>query len=472
MAFFQVDGWFVSAGGDKHRLPSQVVRPPAPSDDDHKREAAPPRGERSRGGERRGDQLPDTQLDSRGRGREQRETTPPPPCSAPPSAEDRDGANFPSHEDGKKKVKSQRKGLKKGRKDDEVGGGKNPSAATVDRFNPEPPADVPADVPPPSHPSPKKGAKKKVLDRKRKRSRGESDVSEEETVAAYPPHGKRKRGPRTPPPSARPGHRGVEHPPLSKMDNFSDWSDEDVSDRSVQPEPDRAPAPPEPLRRSVGQRAGNRERCNPPPIAPLLLQEPPMLLQTLPPQPLMSQPLIRKPPPEQGRGGAMGGNQSRVAARRMRSPSNESAHRDEPQGPRSRRGRLQGANSRDRERERDRERTAASDGPGAERKSRIDQLRRAEPSRSTSSGTSPYGEGPCLTHVGCDVGCWCKSRRNSTTSPMAVFCHMTFPVTLTRPIIDPELRVLCRPPGLPQPQLQTKLPRLGAPGAVPCRLLR
>lgn len=190
----------------------------------------------------------------------------------------------------------------------------------------------------------------------------------------------------------RPDHRGTggnaEPSPLSKMDNFSDWSDDEVSDRGG-PMEAQAPlsaerAPAEPLRR-VGARGGReRERCNPPPIAPLLPQDPPMLLQTLPPQPLMSQPLLRKPPPEQTRSSSMGSNQSRTSSRRLRSPSNESAHRDDPQGPRSRRGRLQATNSRDRERERERERQV-NEPPGPERKSRIDQLRRGEPSRSTSS---------------------------------------------------------------------------------------
>lgn len=359
-----------------------------------------PRGERTRGGDRRGEHLPDVPPDSRNRGRDQRESTPPPaPTAVVAGSEDRDTAGSQSHEEGKKKTKSQRKGLKKGRKDEEIGVG-NTLTGAGDRFNPEPPISVSADGPPPLH-SPRKGAKKKALDRKRKRSRGrESDVSEEDT-SAHQPHSKRKRGPRTPPPSMRPDPRGTagnaEPSPLSKMDNFSDWSDEEVIDQGGGPLEPAAPlalaerAPAEHLRRGGGPRVGrDRERCNPQPIAPLLPQEPPMLLQTLTPQPLMSQPLLRKPPPEQTRSSSMGSNQSRTSSRRLRSPSNESAHRDDPQGPRSRRGRLQGTNSRDRERERERERErpVVTDPPGAERKSRIDQLRRGEPSRSTSSGTS------------------------------------------------------------------------------------
>lgn len=352
-----------------------------------------PRGERSRGADRRGEHLSDAPSDLRTRGRD---PTPPPHLPLAAATEDRETSGSQLHEEGKKKTKSQRKGLKKGRKDEETVAG-SALAAAGDRFNPEPPSGASADVPPPLH-SPRKGAKKKALERKRKRSRGaESEASEEET-STYLPHSKRKRGPRTPPPSMRPDQRGAggntERSPLSKMDNFSDWSDEEVTDRGGSLETlaplvsaDRAPA--EPLRRGGGARMG---RGNPPPIAPLLSQDPPMLLQTLPPQPLMSQPLLRKPPPEQTRSSSMGSNQSRTSSRRLRSPSNESAHREDPQGPRSRRGILQGTNSRDRERERererDRERPAANDPPCSERKSRIDQLRRGEPSRSTSSGKS------------------------------------------------------------------------------------
>lgn len=344
-----------------------------------------PRGERSRGGDRRGEHLSDTPPDSRSRGRDQRDATPP-PSALPIGGEDREVSAAPTHEEGKKKTKAQKKGLKKGRKDEEAGGGIRLAAAS-DRFNPEPPSG-PSDDVPSSLQSPRKGTKKKALDRKRKRSRGgESDVSEDDTV--HQPHSKRKRGPRTPPPSMRPDHRGTrgstELSPLSKVDNFSDWSDEEVTDRGGPLETQGSIALAEPLRRGGGPRLGrDRERCNPPAIAPLLSQDPPMLLQSLTPQPLMSKPLLRKPPPEQTRSSSMGSNQSRTSSRRPRSPSIESAHRDDPQGQRARRGRLQGTNSRDRERER--ERPVGNDPPGAERKSRIDQLRRGEPSRSTSSG--------------------------------------------------------------------------------------
>lgn len=430
------------SGSDKHRLLSQVVRPQepslrspsrgAPSEDKgghwkdeerrgagDKREARgrledpEPRGERGRGGDRRGEHLADALADSRGRGRDQRDSTPPPlppPSSSALAAggDDRDTAGSQSHEEGKKKTKSQKKGLKKGRKEEEAAGGGNSLGGAGDRFNPEPPPSNSAEGPPPLY-SPRKGAKKKALERKRKRSRGaESDASDEDS-STHLPHSKKKRGPRTPPPSMRPGRRGAggnaDQSPLSKMDNFSDWSDEDVAERGGGPIETQAPlvsaerAPAEPLRRGGPRVVRERERCKPLPIAPLIPQDPPMLMQTLTPQPLMSQPLLRKPPPEQTRSSSMGSNQSRTSTRRLRSPSIESAHRDEPQGPRSRRGRLQGANSRDRERERERERDRererererqANDPPAAERKSRIDQLRRGEPSRSTSSGTETH----------------------------------------------------------------------------------
>lgn len=406
------------AGSDKHRLLSQVVRPQEPllrtpprstsSDDksghwkDEERRGTldkrdtrhlddlEARSERSRG-DRRGELPVESHSDSRSRGRDST------PLSASlalaTGSDERDTASSQSHEEVKKKTKSQRKGLKKGRKEDESGANAN----SGDRFNPEPSAASTTDGLQPLY-SPRKGAKKKALERKRKRSRGaDSDMSDEDSSSAQQPQSKKKRGPRTPPPSMRPDRRGNAEPsPLSKMDNFSDWSDEEVTERGGAPlEAPAAPAertPTEPFRRGGARVGRDRERCNPTVIAPLIPQDPPMLLQTLTPQPLMSQPLLRKPPLEQARSSSMGSNQSRASSKRLRSPSNESAHRDDPQGPRSRRGRLQGANCRDRERERERERERdrerqVNDAPGAERKSRIDQLRRGEPSRSTSSGT-------------------------------------------------------------------------------------
>lgn len=124
---------------------------------------------------------------------------------------------------------------------------------------------------------------------------------------------------------------------------------------------------------------------NPP---PLLSQEPPMLIPSLGPQPLMPQLLLRKPPGgDLPPGRSMGGVQGRGRDRRPRSPSNEAQSREEAQRSRRGRGPQQPGNLRDRDRERDRERERLGDAGagGAERKSRIDQLRRGEPSRSTSS---------------------------------------------------------------------------------------
>lgn len=406
--------------GDKHRLLSQVVRPqetarsPVRSftDDKHSRwkdedrrvdkkdvrgrhEEVDSRGERAgRAVERRGEHASDVSAtgvpDSR-RGKEQKDL---PSAPLTPPMEERDALSA-VHEETKKKTKSQKKNLKKNRKEDDGGSGGG------DRTNPEPPLSSTVAEAPPALLSPRKTPKKKVLERKRKRSRGaESDVSEDELVPQQP-LSKRRRGPRTPPPinkSDLPSQRALTTAQSSlpaKLDaNFSDWSDEDVPERgetsTASMPSDR---PPERLPPRRGARGVGRDRTDPP-IAPLL-PDPPMLMQSLPLQPLLPQHMLRKPQQadmqQQQRSSSMGSNQSRASSRRLRSPSNESAHRDDgPQGIRSRRGLLQGGNSRDRERERererDRERAVASEQIVGERKSRIDQLRRGEPSRSTSSG--------------------------------------------------------------------------------------
>lgn len=341
--------------------------------------------------ERRGDHPSESSLnipaaESR-RGKEQREViTPPAPSVGAP--EGRDSASA-GHEEGKKKTKSQKKNLKKNRKEDES------TCTGGDRFNPEPPplplsSSVPSEAPRPLLSSPKMG-KKKSLERRRKRSRGpESDPSEDEQ-----PISKRRRGPQTPPPINKedlPSQRALISghalaAPLKMDTNFSDWSDEEVPERN-EASSERAP-----------------ERLLPrrnPPLAPLL-PDPPMVLHALPLQPLLPQHMLRKPQQadqRQQRSSSMGSNPSRATSRRLRSPSSDSAHRtdDSQPGPRSRRARGQGANSRDRDRERDRERerererdrVAATEPIGGreERKSRIDQLRRGEPSRSTSSGNA------------------------------------------------------------------------------------
>lgn len=398
----------VFCAGDKHRLLSQVVRPQEPSrspprvstDDkptrwrDNERrvdkkdgrgrhEEAEARSERGvgRGLERRGDHSSESSLnmpasESR-RGKEQRDAITLPALTAG-GPEGRDSA-LGGHEEGKKKAKSQKKNLKKNRKEDEG------ASAGGERFIPEPLPPSSSSVSseaPRSLLSPPKMGKKKSLERRRKRSRGaESDPSDDEQ-----PISKRRRGPQTPPPINKedlPSQRAllsghaVSAVPLKMDANFSDWSDEEVPERS-EASSERAP-----------------ERLLPrrnPPLAPLL-PDPPMAMHALPLQPLLPQHMLRKPQQadqRQQRSSSMGSNPSRATTRRLRSPSNDSAHRtdDIQQGPRSRRARGQGANSRDRERERERERPVATDPIGVreERKSRIDQLRRGEPSRSTSSG--------------------------------------------------------------------------------------
>lgn len=399
--------------GDKHRLLSQVVRPQEPSrspprlstDDkptrwrDNERrgdkkdgrgrhEDTETRSERGvgRGMERRVDHSSESSVntpafDSR-RAKEQREAiTPPAPSAGGP--EPRDSVSV-AHEEGKKKAKAQKKNLKKNRKEDESTSG--------ERFNAEPlppsASTVPPEAPRPLLSSPKMG-KKKALERRQKRSRGaESDPSEDEQ-----PISKRRRGPQTPPPINKedlPSQRALlsghaasaaAAAPLKMDTNFSDWSDEEVPERS------------EASSERVPERLLPRRN---PPLAPLL-PDPPMAMHALPLQPLLPQHMLRKPQQadqRQQRSSSMGSNPSRATSRRLRSPSNDSAHRtdDSQQGPRSRRARGQGANSRDRERDRERERErerAAATEPivgREERKSRIDQLRRGEPSRSTSSG--------------------------------------------------------------------------------------
>lgn len=418
-SFNRVCVFFFFCAGDKHRLLSQVVRPQEPSRspprasvedkssrwrDNERRgdkkdvrgrhEEAEPRADRGtiRGMERRGDHPSESSVNTPAsesrRGKEQKDAiTPPAPSAAVPEVRE----TVPlSHEEGKKKTKSVKKNLKKNRKEDEGSTG-------GDRFNPEPPAPSVSSVPPEApRPllSPPKMGKKKSLERRRKRSRGaESDQSEDEQ-----PISKRRRGPQTPPPINKedlPSQRALMSghvaaaaaaaAPLKMDTNFSDWSDEEVPERT-EASSERAP-----------------ERLLPrrnPPLAPLL-PDPPMVMHALPLQPLLPQHMLRKPQQadqRQQRSSSMGSNPSRAASRRLRSPSNDSAHRteDSQPGPRSRRARGQGANSRDRDRERDRERererererVAATEPIGVreERKSRIDQLRRGEPSRSTSSG--------------------------------------------------------------------------------------
>nr|XP_015219573.1 PREDICTED: zinc finger CCCH domain-containing protein 13 [Lepisosteus oculatus] len=382
---------------EKHRLLSQVVRPQDPSRSPP-RPAAEEKAGRWKEEDRKAERKDGTRtrheepdLRDRGAARAERQRDhlldtgtaggPDPRRGKEPldpPAEEREAA----HEEGKKKTKSQKKGLKKNRKEEDGGSG-------TERFNPEPPAPAAEEAP---LQSPRKGPKKKTVEKKRKHSRGgESDISEEE--AAQPPS-KKKRGPRTPPllgPSAVKDGYPAQAPektpapgacPPHKADaTFSDWSDEDVPERADMvslPPVERERAPPEAPKKGLK----GKERAEPP-IAPLLAQEPPSLLQQPPItlQPLMPQHLLRKVP-EQKRSNSQCSNQSRASSRHLRSPSSESTHRGgEDHGVRRRR--LQGG-SRDRDRDRDRDKGSAVELP-VERKSRIDQLKRGEPSRSTSS---------------------------------------------------------------------------------------
>ncbi|KAI7811033.1 putative zinc finger CCCH domain-containing protein 13-like [Triplophysa rosa] len=412
--------------GDKHRLLSQVVRPQdtphSPvhlftdekrtrwKDEDHCGDKHDSRGrheevdyhsERARRlPERRGDQAPDgsantSVCDSR-RAKEQREL---PVAALIPSALVEDRNPFSAiHEEGKKKPKCQRKNLKKSHKEEDgpTGGEERcnleaPSCSTVAKAH--------------QHLSPRKTPKKKGLDRKRKRSGGvESDISDDELVTQHPVI-KRRHGPHTPPSIKKDdlaSQRAVaagQGSHTAKIDaSFSDWSDEDVPERGETSAAQLSERPQERMlssERPHGRctRGGGRDHTDPP-IAPLL-PDPPMLIQSLPLQPLLPQHMLRKPQQaDKQQHSSMGSNQNRASSRRLRSSSNESAQRDEAQqGPRSRRGRMLGASShdrdrdreREREKEKDRERAVASEYAGGERKSRIDKLRRGEPSRSTSS---------------------------------------------------------------------------------------
>lgn len=352
--------------------------------------------------ERRGEHAPDASAnasvcDSR-RAKEQRDL---PSAALIPAAVVDDRNPFPAiHEEGKKKPKCQRKNLKKSHKEED-----GPTGGEERCILEAPSLSTAAEAHQPIL-SPRKTPKKKGLDRKRKRSGGvESDISDDELVTQHPVI-KRRHGPHTPPSIKKddlPSQRALaagQGPLPAKIDaSFSDWSDEDVPERGDSSAAQLSERPQERMllsERGHGRCAhgGGRDHTDPP-IAPLL-PDPPMLIQSLPLQPLLPQHMLRKPQQaDKLQHSSMGSNQSRASSKRLRSSSNESAQRDEgQQGPRSRRGRMQGANSRDRDRDRererekekDRERAVASEHAGGERKSRIDKLRRGEPSRSTSSG--------------------------------------------------------------------------------------
>nr|KAF6371220.1 zinc finger CCCH-type containing 13 [Myotis myotis] len=143
------------------------------------------------------------------------------------ASEDRDTSDG-AHDENKKKAKIQKKPIKK-KKEDDVG---------IERANTETASEDGQVF------SPKKGQKKKSVEKKHKRSRGDSDISDEEAVQ----QSKKKRGPRTPPITTKEGlveisndkDLTIEDPQRKEDTAFSDWSDEDVPDRAELTESEHA----------------------------------------------------------------------------------------------------------------------------------------------------------------------------------------------------------------------------------------
>uniref|UniRef100_A0A2D4M1K0 Uncharacterized protein n=2 Tax=Micrurus spixii TaxID=129469 RepID=A0A2D4M1K0_9SAUR len=191
------------------------------------------------------------------------------------------------HED-KKKAKIQKKTAKK--KKEEDGGG-------LERYISEPPAEKTQVF------SPKKGQKKKNAEKKRKRSKGDSEASEEDSA----PHQKKKKGPRTPPVTtkeevveAAPEKTAVvEVAPKREDTTFSDWSDEDVPERGETVLERTSEEPHRPSHRTRGETMevshGVEETTH-------------------------------LHPEEQKRSSSLCSNRSHTSSR-LRSPSNDSAHR-------------------------------------------------------------------------------------------------------------------------------------------------
>lgn len=297
-----------------------------------------------------------------------------------------------AHDENKKKAKIQKKPIKK-KKEDDVG---------IERGNTETASEDGQVF------SPKKGQKKKSIEKKRKKSKGDSDISDEEAVL----QNKKKRGPRTPPITTREelveisnGKDGSLEDSQKKEDTaFSDWSDEDVPDRAEGAEPEhtaRAPTP--------GRTPSPSSLPPPPPpaataastTAPATLSASAAAIAASATPSTANEDSHRKchrtraekveaphvtiedaphrKPVDQKRSSSLGSNRSNRShtSSRLRSPSNDSAHRsgDDQSG----RKRVLHSGSRDREKTKSLEITG-------ERKSRIDQLKRGEPSRSTSSG--------------------------------------------------------------------------------------
>lgn len=306
-------------------------------------------------------------------------------------SEDRDMSDR-AHDENKKKAKIQKKPLKK-KKEDDVG---------IDRGTTETVSEDSQVF------SPRKGQKKKSIEKKRKRSKGDSDLSDEEAVQ----QSKRRRGPRTPPITSKEelveisnDRDGTLEDAQKKEDTaFSDWSDEDVPDRAEGAEPEHGATAATPARTPSPSSL-------PPPPPPLAATTPApgaattMSTSATPtsgtntafasedshrkchrtraekveaPHVTIEDATHRKPV-DQKRSSSLGSNRSNRShtSGRLRSPSSDSAHRsgDDQSG----RKRVLHSGSRDREK------TKSLEIAG-ERKSRIDQLKRGEPSRSTSSG--------------------------------------------------------------------------------------
>lgn len=297
-----------------------------------------------------------------------------------------------AHDENKKKAKIQKKPIKK-KKEDDVG---------IERGNTETASEDGQVF------SPKKGQKKKSIEKKRKKSKGDSDISDEEAVL----QNKKKRGPRTPPITTREelveisnGKDGSLEDSQKKEDTaFSDWSDEDVPDRAEGAEPEHAARAPTP-----GRTPSPSSLPPPPPpaataastTAPATLSASAAAIAASATPSTANEDSHRKchrtraekveaphvtiedaphrKPVDQKRSSSLGSNRSNRShtSSRLRSPSNDSAHRsgDDQSG----RKRVLHSGSRDREKTKSLEITG-------ERKSRIDQLKRGEPSRSTSSG--------------------------------------------------------------------------------------
>ncbi|XP_067896276.1 zinc finger CCCH domain-containing protein 13 isoform X5 [Heterodontus francisci] len=334
---------------EKHRLLSQVVRP------QDSRSLSPPRviedrtsswkeddrksdkkestrrredhmmRERITSGDKQREHIADTVESSRSRESD---------STAHHATEDRE-VPIGLHEYGKKKTKGQRKSQKRNRRDEDF---------VSEKYIPEAIVEETLVL------SPRKPPKKKNIDKKRKRSKGDSEPSDEEVV----PQAKKWKGPRTPPVTLK--EESIEEVSEKSVEGnaqgggdvvFSDWSDGDVPDREESIISDKSV--------DESRRKSHRSKMD--------KIEPPTTADDRP-----------RKTDEHKRSSSLGSNRSRTSSR-LRSPSNESIHRsgDDQSGGR----RLQHGTSRDGQKYRNIE--------SGERKSRIDQLKRGEPSRSTSS---------------------------------------------------------------------------------------